>query len=58
MKKAVFAGMDDPDIIVNNAVIQYDWKSVLDQGVEDYETQFRSCVLQKRGHGPGFLCRP
>jgi 3-oxoacyl-[acyl-carrier protein] reductase len=35
-----------PDIIVNNAVIQYDWKPVLEQGLEDYESQFRSCVLQ------------
>src|SRR5262249_7485501 len=46
MKKAISAGMDDPDIIVNNAVIQYDWVSVLEQGIEDYESQFRSCVLQ------------
>jgi len=35
-----------PDIIVNNAVIQYDWKPVLEQELEDYESQFRSCVLQ------------
>ncbi|MCE0498686.1 MAG: SDR family oxidoreductase [Methylacidiphilales bacterium] len=35
-----------PDIVVNNAVIQYAWKTVLEQGVEDYESQFRSCVLQ------------
>ena len=35
-----------PDIIVNNAVIQYNWKPVLEQELEDYESQFRSCVLQ------------
>jgi 3-oxoacyl-[acyl-carrier protein] reductase len=35
-----------PDIIVNNAVIQYDWKPVLEQDLGDYESQFRSCVLQ------------
>ena len=35
-----------PDIIVNNAVIQYDWKSVLEQPEADYESQFRSCVMQ------------
>jgi 3-oxoacyl-[acyl-carrier protein] reductase len=34
------------DIIVNSAVIQYAWTSVLKQSVEDYESQFRSCVLQ------------
>ena len=30
---------------MNNAVIQYKWVHVLDQAVEDYEGQFRSCVL-------------
>ena len=35
-----------PDIVVNNAVAPYRWKPVLDQGLEDYESQFRSCVLQ------------
>ena len=35
-----------PDIIVNNAVIQYvPWASVLDQDLADYESQFKSCVL-------------
>jgi len=33
------------DIIVANAVSQYDWKSVLEQSLADYESQFRSCVL-------------
>lgn len=33
-----------PDIIVNNAVIQYGWKSVLEQAIEDYDSQYRSCV--------------
>ncbi len=34
-----------PHIIVNNAVIQYAWKSVLDQDPQDYESQFRSCTI-------------
>ena len=34
-----------PEIIVNNAVIQYKWVHVLDQSPADYEGQFRSCVL-------------
>lgn len=34
-----------PDIIVNNAVIQYQWTSVLKQDLADYESQYRSCVL-------------
>ena len=34
------------DIIVSNAVIQcHPWKSVLEQNLADYESQFRSCVL-------------
>jgi 3-oxoacyl-[acyl-carrier protein] reductase len=33
------------DIIVNNAVIQYAWQSVLEQPLSDYESQFRSCVM-------------
>jgi 3-oxoacyl-[acyl-carrier protein] reductase len=45
MQRQVAATLGDPDIIVNNAVIQYTWAHVLDQAVEDYEGQFRSCVL-------------
>jgi 3-oxoacyl-[acyl-carrier protein] reductase len=33
------------DIVVCNAVIQYDWKSILEQPAADYESQFKSCVL-------------
>ena len=45
MKAAVAAELGDPDIVVNNAVIQYKWTSVLQQDEADYESQFRSCVL-------------
>lgn len=45
MHEAVVAGLGEADIIVNNAVAQYNWKSVLEQDVADYESQFRSCVL-------------
>lgn len=34
-----------PEIIVNNAIIQYKWVETLDQNPADYESQFRSCVL-------------
>jgi 3-oxoacyl-[acyl-carrier protein] reductase len=33
------------DIIVNNAVIQYQWVHVLQQSPQDYRSQFESCVL-------------
>ena len=46
MREVVAAKLGSPDILVNNAVIQYDWKSILDQPVADFESQFRSCVLQ------------
>ena len=45
MRDFVTANFGAPDIIVNNAVSQYDWKSVLAQPAADYESQFRSCVL-------------
>jgi 3-oxoacyl-[acyl-carrier protein] reductase len=46
MKQAIASTLGYPSIIVNNAVIQYQWTTVLEQAVEDYEGQFRSCVLQ------------
>ena len=45
MKAAVVKELGDPDIIVNNAVSQYQWTTVLNQDLADYESQFRSCVL-------------
>ena len=45
MRDRVVKTLGPADIIVNNAVIQYQWVHVLDQAPEDYESQFRSCVL-------------
>jgi len=45
MKGIIEKEMGNPDIIVNNAVIQYNWKSVLEQDTADYESQFKSSVL-------------
>ena len=45
MRDAIYATLGKPDIVVNNAVIQYGWTSVLEQSPADYESQFRSCVL-------------
>ena len=45
MREEIENRLGAPDIIVNNAVIQYQWVSVLDQRLTDYESQFRSCVL-------------
>jgi 3-oxoacyl-[acyl-carrier protein] reductase len=46
LQREVAEKLGDPDILVNNAVAQYHWTTVLEQAVADYESQFRSCVLQ------------
>ena len=45
MQRQIVSDLGPPDIVVNNAVIQYDWTSVLEQPLADYESQFRSSVL-------------
>jgi 3-oxoacyl-[acyl-carrier protein] reductase len=45
MRDIITAGLGPPEIIVNNAVSQYKWVPVLDQPLEDYESQFRTTVL-------------
>lgn len=46
MCDAVREQLGAADIIVNNAVEQYQWTRVLDQSEADFESQFRSCVMQ------------
>jgi 3-oxoacyl-[acyl-carrier protein] reductase len=47
MHKAIVHTLGPSHILVNNAVIQYHpWASVLEQPLADYESQFRSSVLQ------------
>lgn len=45
-KEIVKKRMGVPDLLVHNAVIQYPWKPVLEQPLEDFVSQFRSCVMQ------------
>ncbi len=45
LRDQVAHSLGSPNIIVNNAVIQYKWVSVLAQAAEDYDSQFRACVL-------------
>jgi 3-oxoacyl-[acyl-carrier protein] reductase len=45
MRNVVEGKLGPADIIVDNAVIQYDWKPLLEQPLEDFESQFRSCVM-------------
>lgn len=45
MKDEVYKTFGAPDIIINNAVIQYNWKTVLEQDISDYFSQFESCIM-------------
>src|SRR5690349_19269427 len=46
LRDTVFEQLGKPQIVVNNAVIQYTpWTNLLEQNLADYESQFRSCVL-------------
>jgi len=44
MRDKINAELGAPDIVVNNAVIQYKWTPVLEQSSEDFQSQFDSCV--------------
>ncbi|AJS61480.1 short-chain dehydrogenase [Paenibacillus sp. IHBB 10380] len=46
MRDHIFNHFKTVDIIVANAVIQYEWKSILDQPLEDYASQLDTCVMQ------------
>ncbi len=46
MKESIEREFALPDIVVANAVIQYEWKPLLEQDIKDYYSQFESCVMQ------------
>ncbi len=46
MRDQIAGELGSPDIIVTNAVAQYTWLPVLQQPETDYESQYRTCVLQ------------
>lgn len=57
MREGVARTLGDADIIVNGAVIQYPWTTVLEQDAKDYESQFRSCVLHNVFMAQAFVPR-
>jgi len=61
MHDAVKAEFGPPDVIVDNAVIQYTWVSVLEQSLDDFESQFRSCVMHNvhmvKAFAPGMIAK-
>jgi 3-oxoacyl-[acyl-carrier protein] reductase len=46
LKAAISREAGAPDIVVNNAVSQYKWTTILEQDVGDFTDQFETCVLQ------------
>jgi 3-oxoacyl-[acyl-carrier protein] reductase len=47
IQKEASSRLSPPDILVINAVQQiHPWSTVLEESIDDYESQFRTCVLQ------------
>ena len=46
MRDEIAASFGMPDILIANAVIQYDRKPLLEQDIKAYYSQFESCVMQ------------
>ena len=55
MKAQIEAELAPPEIVVDAAVIQYEWLTVLEQPIEDYESQFKSCVLHNVNMAKAFI---
>jgi len=55
MREIILQQFDHVDIVVNNAVIQYTWTSILEQPLEDFASQFESCTMQSVLMGKAFL---
>ncbi|RJE88831.1 SDR family oxidoreductase [Paenibacillus sp. 1011MAR3C5] len=55
MKEEISATLGSIDIVVANAVVQYQWTTVLEQPAADYISQFESCVLQSVFLAKAFL---
>ncbi|MFD1991839.1 SDR family NAD(P)-dependent oxidoreductase [Paenibacillus nicotianae] len=46
MRETLSTNFKMPDIVVGNAVSQYEWTSILEQDMQDYVDQFQTTVLQ------------
>lgn len=55
MHNEIRANLGTVDLIVANAVIQYAWTSILEQPLEDFDSQFRSCAMQTVHLAKAFL---
>lgn len=55
MQKKVSEEFGTVNLLVANAVIQYEWKSILEQPLADFQSQFDSCVMQTVHLAKAFL---
>lgn len=55
MRDTIANALGHVDIVVNNAVIQYTWTSILEQNLADFQSQFDSCVMQSVLTAKAFL---
>jgi 3-oxoacyl-[acyl-carrier protein] reductase len=55
MKETVVRTVGNPSIVVNCAVSQYQWTSILEQDTGDFQDQFETCVKQNVLMAKAFL---
>ena len=55
MHDIVVEKLGNVDIVINNAVIQYQWTSILEQDLADFASQFESCTMQSVLTAKAFL---
>ena len=55
MRDEIKKALGDANIVVNNAVIQYSWKPILEQNLSDFQSQFDSCVIHNVLMAKAFL---
>ena len=55
MREIVTDKLGHVDIVVNNAVIQYEWTTIISQNIADFRSQFESCTMQSVLTAKAFL---
>ena len=55
MRDEIVQSLGHVDIVVNNAVIQYTWTTILEQPLADFHSQFESCTMQSVLMGKAFF---
>lgn len=55
MREIITDKLGHVDIVVNNAVIQYEWTTIINQNIADFRSQFESCTMQSVLTAKAFL---